>query len=310
MKNIKAIITGLAIAALCGATGFTGSAFATSYQVGFTGSSTFDDTTTWNLQVSGVSGGSLYNFAGTLGYDSSKIEVVPTAASGITMTNGGRMLLEVTDITKPISSSANLLTLTIKNKALTTNQSTTISFTGITASDGDTDIATTNASKTITWTKVEANQNNNSNTSSNTSNNSNSTPSSSNSSSNSGSSSTSSSSSSSSSSNSSAPTTYNRSASSSAPTATSTEATNSDSTSDTTKESDTTKQNSTTEAADADRTKVQGVADEVAATGNNGIVWLIVAIVSAVVLVGLIIWLILAKKKQKQEEDQQPLVQM
>ena len=118
--------------------------YAASATLRFSGTTSFDKTTTIYLNVGGVSGLSgVCGFEGRLKYDSSKIELTSASAgSGFSLTQGGKIVAYRSNCV----SSGSVVGLSFKNKALANNESTTVSFTDVNVSDESQAIASSNVS--------------------------------------------------------------------------------------------------------------------------------------------------------------------
>lgn len=131
---------------------------ASSFNVNITGSNTFESEVTLYVQVNNLQGfdgscNGLCGLVGNLSYDSNKIELIDISAlQNFDLTQGKKIVLfKATGV----SGGTNVLLMKFKNKALVNDESTTITLSNISASDGDKDIVTSNASKTIKFIKKE-----------------------------------------------------------------------------------------------------------------------------------------------------------
>ena len=138
---------------------FSMNVYAASFEVNIVGNNTFEDEITLNVQVDSLIDFSdtcdgLCGLVGTLEYDSNKIELISMRAlEDFDLTQGSRIVLYRTT---GVKSGTEVLSVTFKNKSLKDGESTTISFSDLTASDGDQDISTTDASITLQY--VENNE--------------------------------------------------------------------------------------------------------------------------------------------------------
>ena len=131
---------------------------ASSFNVNITGNNTFESEVTLYVQVNNLQGfdgscNGLCGLVGNLSYDSNKIELIEiNALQNFDLTQGKKIVLfKATGV----SGGTNVLLMKFKNKALVNDESTTITLSNISASDGDKDIVTSNASKTIKFIKKE-----------------------------------------------------------------------------------------------------------------------------------------------------------
>lgn len=143
---------------------------ASSLNVNITGDTNFTKEISLNVQVNNLvdftsSCKGLCGFVGNLEYDKNKIELVSISAlNGFDLVQGNKIVLYKAT---GVSSGSSIMTMKFRNKSLTNNESTKISFTNINVSDGDKDIVASNASKTIKYIeepKKEDNTNNNNET--------------------------------------------------------------------------------------------------------------------------------------------------
>ena len=147
MKKLLFVIATLVVAMFC-----TVDVHASSFKVSFTGEDNFDDVITIKLKVdelddfSGSCNG-LCGLVGTLNYDKAKLEITEIdALEKFNLSQGKRIVLYKATGVKAGSS---ILTITFKNKGLKVGEATSISLTGITASDGNKDILGNDISKTV-----------------------------------------------------------------------------------------------------------------------------------------------------------------
>ena len=111
----------------------------------------FENSTTITVSVGGYNGiseeyGGVSAVVMTVNYDSTKISVTPTALNGFTLTAGPRLLL---DRATGVSAGTAILSLNISNVGLAAGESTTISISGISGSDGEINTTAPSTSKTI-----------------------------------------------------------------------------------------------------------------------------------------------------------------
>lgn len=131
---------------------FTTKVNASSFNVSIVGNDTFESEITLSLQVNNLvdfngSCNGLCGLVGTLNYDTNKLELTSiNALEDFSLTQGKSIVLY-----KPtgVSNNTNILSMKFKNKGLGNNESTTITLSNITASDGNKDITTTDISKSI-----------------------------------------------------------------------------------------------------------------------------------------------------------------
>lgn len=138
---------------------FTTKAYASSLNINIVGNDTFENKITLYIQVNkledfnGACKG-LCGLVGNLEYDKNKIELTSIKAlSGFDLTEGKKIVLYKST---GVSSGTKVLELKFKNKSLSINETTTIKFSNIVASDGDKDISTTNVSKKIKLVEKES----------------------------------------------------------------------------------------------------------------------------------------------------------
>lgn len=119
------------------------------FGIGFTGGSPatfYSNTMTTNVVVS-CQQGNFYGFTADLVYDSSKISVSVAGLSGVTLTQGSRLVADTAGM-KP----GNVLKLTVTRKGLSDGQSTDIKIANAKGTcDGGT--STSSATKTIKYVK-------------------------------------------------------------------------------------------------------------------------------------------------------------
>lgn len=150
---MKRIISLTLIAILCVSL-FAMTAFAASASATLTGPGTVRAgdtiTLTFNLNGSGI-----YGASGTLSYDSSVLELKGTSqkiGNGWAVEfNGNNFVAYDNNLAKPINKNTELFTVTFKVKNVAVGTSVKVSYTGVTASDGNADknIGTVTYSKTI-----------------------------------------------------------------------------------------------------------------------------------------------------------------
>ena len=141
---------------------FTTKVYASSFNVNIVGNDTFENKITLYIQVNKLEGFNgackgLCGLVGNLEYDKNKIELTSIKAlSGFDLTEGKKIVLYKST---GVSSGTKVLELKFKNKSLSINETTTIKFSNIVASDGDKDISATNVSKKIKLVEKESNIN-------------------------------------------------------------------------------------------------------------------------------------------------------
>mgnify|MGYP000006434546 CR=1 FL=1 len=148
---------------------------ASSFNANIVGNDTFENEITLYIQVNnlvdftGACNG-LCGLVGNLNYDTNKIELISlNALENFDLTQGTTLVLYKST---GVASGTKILSMKFKNKSLTTDETTTITLSNITASDGDKDINTSDTSKTIKFVVKENNNNNNQmNTNNNSTNN-------------------------------------------------------------------------------------------------------------------------------------------
>lgn len=157
---------------------------ASSFNANIVGNDTFESEITLYIQVNnlvdfnGACNG-LCGLVGNLNYDTNKIELTSiNALESFDLTQGKTLVLYKST---GVASGTKILSMKFKNKSLTKDETTTITFSNVVASDGDKDINTSDASKTIKFVVKEnentntnnnqTNNNTNTNTNNNTSNN-------------------------------------------------------------------------------------------------------------------------------------------
>lgn len=127
---------------------------AKSFTASITGNNDFSSEITLNLQVNDLDGftgacNGLCGFTGVLNYDNTKISLESISSlNGFDLTQGSTIVLfKSTGVT----SGTNILQMKFKNVSLKKDETATISFTNINGSDGDSDVTTTNVTKTIKY---------------------------------------------------------------------------------------------------------------------------------------------------------------
>ena len=157
---------------------------ASSFNANIVGNDTFESEITLYIQVNnlvdfnGACNG-LCGLVGNLNYDTNKIELTSiNALESFDLTQGKTLVLYKST---GVASGTKILSMKFKNKSLAKDETTTITFSNVVASDGDKDINTSDASKTIKFVVKEnentnnnnnqTNNNTNTNTNNNTSNN-------------------------------------------------------------------------------------------------------------------------------------------
>ena len=140
---------------------------ASSFNANIVGNDTFESEITLYIQVNnlvdfnGACSG-LCGLVGNLNYDTNKIELTSiNALESFDLTQGKTLVLYKST---GVASGTKILSMKFKNKSLTKDETTTITFSNVVASDGDKDINTSDASKTIKFiVKENENTNNNNN---------------------------------------------------------------------------------------------------------------------------------------------------
>lgn len=151
MKKLFSII--IIILLMC----FVTKVEAKSYSVSLTGNSTFEKEITLTIKVNNVTDftglcNGLCGMVAKLNYDSSKLELVSVnKQNDFVVTHNKSKNLLVIERDTGVGSGASLATIKFKNKGLTKNESTTITLTGITSTDGSEDVSTSDVSKTIKY---------------------------------------------------------------------------------------------------------------------------------------------------------------
>ncbi len=157
---------------------------ASSFNANIVGNDTFESEITLYIQVNnlvdfnGACSG-LCGLVGNLNYDTNKIELTSiNALESFDLAQGKTLVLYKST---GVASGTKILSMKFKNKSLTKDETTTITFSNVVASDGDKDINTSDTSKTIKFIVKEnentnnnnnqTNNNTNTNTNNNTSNN-------------------------------------------------------------------------------------------------------------------------------------------
>lgn len=151
---------------------------ASSFNANIVGNDTFEDEITLYIQVNNLTDftgacNGLCGLVGELSYDTEKLDLTSISAmEGFDLTNGKTIVLYKST---GVVSGTNILSMKFKNKSLTKDETTTITFSNVVASDGDKDINTSDASKVIKFIvkEVESNTTNNTNNTNNTNTNSN-----------------------------------------------------------------------------------------------------------------------------------------
>ena len=139
----------LLLSALCCVTASAASATAT-----LTGPGTVRAGDTITLTFN-LSGSNIYGASGTLSYDSNQLTLTGTTqkiGNGWAVEfNGNNFVAYDNNLAKPINSSTALFTATFKVKSLSTGTAVKVSYTGVTASDGNADasVCTVSYSATI-----------------------------------------------------------------------------------------------------------------------------------------------------------------
>lgn len=140
---------------------------ASSFNANIVGNDTFESEITLYIQVNnlvdfnGACNG-LCGLVGNLNYDTNKIELTSiNALESFDLTQGKTLVLYKST---GVASGTKILSMKFKNKSLTKDETTTITLSNVVASDGDKDINTSDASKTIKFV-VKENENNNTNNS-------------------------------------------------------------------------------------------------------------------------------------------------
>lgn len=147
---MKKIIFGLNV--LLSTMLFTLNVSASSFNANIVGNDTFKDEITLYIRVDNLNDFSgscegLCGLVGNLDYDTNKIELVSIKAlEDFDLTNGKNLVLYKST---GVGSGTKILSMKFKNKSLEKDETTKISFSNITASDGDKDIDASNSSKTI-----------------------------------------------------------------------------------------------------------------------------------------------------------------
>ena len=146
---------------------------ASSFNTNIVGNDTFENEITLYIQVNnlvdfnGACNG-LCGLVGNLSYDTEKLELTSISAlEDFDLTQGNTLVLYKST---GVASGTKILSMNFKNKSLAKDETTTITFSNVVASDGDKDINTSDTSKTIKFI-VKETENNNNQTNNNTSNN-------------------------------------------------------------------------------------------------------------------------------------------
>jgi len=153
---------------------FTTDVNASSFNADIVGNDTFESEITLYIQVNnfvdfeGTCNG-ICGLVGNLNYDTEKLELTSiNPMENFDLTEGKKLVLyRETGVTN----GTKVLEMKFKNKSLTKDETTTITFSNVVASDGDRDISTTDTSKTIKFIIKEKDNNNNNQTNNNTNNN-------------------------------------------------------------------------------------------------------------------------------------------
>ena len=142
---------------------------ASSFNANIVGNDTFDNEITLYIEVDNLTDfdgacNGLCGLVGNLNYDTDKIELISISGlEDFDLTNGKKLVLYKST---GVKNGTKVLSMKFKNKSLSKNETTVISLTNITASDGDKDITTNDTTKTIKFV-VNESKNNNSSTSTN-----------------------------------------------------------------------------------------------------------------------------------------------
>lgn len=127
---------------------------ASSFDTSIVGDDKFSSEITLYVQVNNLvdfdgSCNGLCGLVGTLNYDTNKLELIKVEPlENFSLTQGKSLVLyKATGVTN----GTNILSLRFKNKGLQNNESTKISISNMTASDGAKDITSTDTSKTIKY---------------------------------------------------------------------------------------------------------------------------------------------------------------
>ena len=173
MKKIILSITAI-ISLFC----LTTKVYAKSYSISITGNDTFEEQITLTVKVNnlvefnGPCEG-LCGMTATLNYDSSKLELVSLNKLndfGVTHNKDDNSLVFERDM--GVASGSSVATIVFKNKGLAKDESAVVSLTNIVATDGDSDIKTDNASKSVKFiVKEEPKEDNNTSTNTGSNNN-------------------------------------------------------------------------------------------------------------------------------------------
>lgn len=147
---------------------------ASSFNANIVGNDTFESEITLYIQVNnlvdfnGACSG-LCGLVGNLNYDTNKIELTSiNALESFDLTLGKTLVLYKST---GVASGTKILSMKFKNKSLAKDETTTITLSNVVASDGDKDINTSDASKTIKFiVKENENTNNNNNQTNNNTN--------------------------------------------------------------------------------------------------------------------------------------------
>lgn len=126
---------------------------AASYSVYLAGDSTFSDSISLNLSVSGSASmggacGGVCGVTGVLNYDKSKIELMAASGlQGFDYTQGTSIVL----YKSTAASDGGILSLRFRNLGLSSGESTTVSVTNLNVTNGDIEVGLGSASKTIQY---------------------------------------------------------------------------------------------------------------------------------------------------------------
>ncbi len=139
---------------------------ASSFNTNIVGNDTFENEITLYIQVNnlvdfnGACNG-LCGLVGNLSYDTEKLELTSISAlEDFDLTQGNTLVLYKST---GVASGTKILSMNFKNKSLAKDETTTITFSNVIASDGDKDINTSDTSKTIKFIVKETENNNTSN---------------------------------------------------------------------------------------------------------------------------------------------------
>lgn len=150
---MKKIISILTVIILCFAIIVPMSASAASASATLIGTGTVraGDTVTLNFNLNGSG---IYGVSGTLSYDSSKVSITGTkqaiASPWMVEFNGNNFVAYDNNLTNPINKNTTVFTVTFKVKEVNAGEKINISYTGVTASDGNSDINVGTAAYSVT----------------------------------------------------------------------------------------------------------------------------------------------------------------